>query len=62
MRRRFWQFVHDKLEQAWHWVYYNKLAGDTTVNHYDQYGNRTYTFVYGSNAAPAIDFEPKEDK
>jgi hypothetical protein len=26
MRERFWQFVHDKLEQAWHWVYYHKLA------------------------------------
>lgn len=26
MKRRFWQFVHDRLEQAWHWVYYHKLA------------------------------------
>jgi hypothetical protein len=21
----FWRFVHDKLEQAWHWVYAHKL-------------------------------------
>ena len=27
MRRKFWQFVHDSLERAWHWVYYHKLAG-----------------------------------
>lgn len=26
MSRRFWQFAHDKLESAWHWVYYHKLA------------------------------------
>lgn len=26
MRRKFWELVHDKLEQAWHWVYYAKLA------------------------------------
>lgn len=26
MKRKFWQFVHDQLEQAWHWVYYHKLA------------------------------------
>jgi hypothetical protein len=25
MRRRFWQWVHNRLESAWHWVYYNKL-------------------------------------
>jgi hypothetical protein len=26
MRREFWQFVHDQLEHARHWVYYHKLA------------------------------------
>jgi hypothetical protein len=26
VRRRFWQFVHNQLELAWHWVYYHKLA------------------------------------
>ena len=26
MRRKFWTFVHDRLEDAWHWVYYHKLA------------------------------------
>ena len=26
LRRRFWQFLHDRLEAAWHWVYYHKLA------------------------------------
>jgi hypothetical protein len=25
-KRRFWQYVHDRLEDAWHWVYYHKLA------------------------------------
>jgi hypothetical protein len=28
VKRRFWQYVHDRLEDAWHWVYYHKLAGD----------------------------------
>jgi hypothetical protein len=27
MKRKFWQYVHDRLEDAWHWVYYHKLAG-----------------------------------
>jgi hypothetical protein len=26
MTKRFWQFVHDRLEDAWHWVYYHKLV------------------------------------
>lgn len=26
MNRRFWQWVHDRLEKAWHWVYRAKLA------------------------------------
>lgn len=25
MRLRFWRWVHDMLEAAWHWVYYHKL-------------------------------------
>jgi len=26
MRRKFWLWVHDTLERAWHWVYYKKLV------------------------------------
>jgi hypothetical protein len=25
LRLRFWTFVHDSLEKAWHWVYYHKV-------------------------------------
>jgi hypothetical protein len=28
IRRRLWQFIHDRLEQAWNWVYYHKLVED----------------------------------
>lgn len=31
MQRRFWQFVHDRLERAWHWVYRTKLASHAPV-------------------------------
>jgi hypothetical protein len=26
MKRKFWLWVHDRLESAWHWVYRTKLA------------------------------------
>ena len=52
MRRRFWQFIHDQLERAWHWVYYHKL-------HDPKYLTESvpvnYTFVYGRSAAVALD-------
>ena len=50
-RRRFWNFVHDRLEDAWHWVWMHKLydpkdlVAAVPVN---------YTFIYGRSAAPAI--------
>lgn len=30
MKRKFWQFVHDRLEFAWHWVYRTKLGSSST--------------------------------
>lgn len=29
MNRKFWQWVHDRLENAWSWVYRTKLAERT---------------------------------
>lgn len=26
MKRAFWQYVHDRLENMWHWTYRTKLA------------------------------------
>lgn len=26
MKRKFWQWVHDRLEDAWSWVYRTKLS------------------------------------
>jgi hypothetical protein len=31
LRYRFWLWVHDALEKAWHWVYFNKMR---TVEHH----------------------------
>jgi hypothetical protein len=25
LRLRFWNMVHDRLQKAWHWVYYHKV-------------------------------------
>jgi hypothetical protein len=42
MKKRFWQFVHDQLEQAWHWVYYHKLAKPFPEN----IGHRDYRYTF----------------
>lgn len=31
MKRQFWQWVHERLEHALHWVYRNKLAASPIV-------------------------------
>jgi hypothetical protein len=49
LKRAFWQFVHDRLEAAWHWVYYHKLARPLPPV---MASNITYTIGY--SAAPAI--------
>ena len=57
MRRRFWNFVHDALERAWHWVYYHKLHDPKYLDSICP-KNITYTFLYGRSACPAINFGP----
>lgn len=51
MRRKFWNWVHDRLEDAWHWVYYHKLAEplpEITPKNY------RYTFSYVVGRASTI--------
>jgi hypothetical protein len=43
MRRKFWKFVHDRLEEAWHWVYSNKLADPAPL---PPIGNVHYNITY----------------
>ena len=49
MRRRFWQFVHDRLERAWHWAYYHKLARPLPpiVQSNIKYGWRSVSYITG---------------
>ena len=51
MKRKFWQFIHDKLEDAWHWVYYHKLAKPITIQ---DAGNRLYSVRYVSKDGSEI--------
>ena len=55
MRRCFWQYVHDRLEDAWHWVYYHKLAGDLPKVSDDPYQFRVY---YVNGRGQVIDPSP----
>jgi hypothetical protein len=45
MRKRFWQFVHNRLEDAWHWVYYTKLAEPSPLTN-PGHVNYQYKFTY----------------
>lgn len=53
MKRRFWQFVHDRLESAWHWVYYHKLAKYQLERIVPS--NVSYSFKYGTSAIHSFD-------
>ena len=61
MRKKFWNFVHNRLEDAWHWVYYHKLADPppcVDIGHKDY--RYTFTYVCGktgmiSDPSPVIE-------
>lgn len=51
MRRKFWQFVHNRLEDAWHWVYYHKLARPLPEVLHGEY---LYTLTYVNKDGLAV--------
>lgn len=57
LQKRFWNFVHDQLERAWHWVYYHKLHDPKKLARIVP-SNVRYTYAYGVAACPMIDVGP----
>jgi hypothetical protein len=45
MRLRFWNFVHDQLERAWHWVWHHKLEPEY-LKHRQRIGNHCYRYYF----------------
>lgn len=57
MNLRFWRFVHNRLEQAWHWVYYHKILPHEPLPPLTQY---KYTYSYSVGKSVVIAFDPDD--
>jgi len=58
MKRRFWQWVHDRLELVRHWVYRTKLAPPPFEYgcHYWTFSNDTSNEIYWSKDANLYEY------
>lgn len=53
LKRKLWIWVHDKLEDAWDWVYWHKLY-EKPASMYGDDGISVVETKYGSGATAAI--------
>jgi predicted double-glycine peptidase len=59
VKRRFWKFVHDRLEKAWHWVYVNKIAEPMPPELMEQPIRYEISYTCGAASLISVDLSRK---